>query len=171
MSNIISHLSVNKTFSYLDMKFIFSFYNFIGSSRRELSFLKILHKSLQKNTNFFVDGTVALDIYKQYESPFSCVNLCEKLSLNGMDTVHVLDSLSNHAKIYRHLMLDLKRAPGREAYPGDIFYLHAKILERYGQFGYMFNLGSITGFPIAEVHKDNITDYITTNLISITDGQ
>jgi F-type H+-transporting ATPase subunit alpha len=171
LSNILKNLHINKFFSYLNISQVYTFYNFIGSSRRELVFHKSVHSLLNKKFSFFIDGTVSFDLYNQFYSPFCCLNICDKLSSNGIDSVHVLDSLSNHAKIYRNMMLDLKRSPGREAYPGDIFFLHSKILERYGQFSYSFNLGSLTGLPIAEVQKNNISDYITTNLISITDGQ
>lgn len=171
LSNIVKNLSLNKNFSYLGIKNIYTFYNFIGSSRRELVLHKGYHIFLNKKYSFFIDGTVSLDLYTQFESPFKSLIFCEKLGVNGMDTIHILDSLSNHAKIYRHMMLDLKRAPGREAYPGDVFFLHAKILEKYGQYASIFNKGSLTGLPVAEVHKNNISDYITTNLISITDGQ
>jgi F-type H+-transporting ATPase subunit alpha len=171
LSNIAKNFSINKNFSYLNVKNTYSFYSFIGSSRREFILHKSCHYFLNKKSNFFVDGTVSLDLYSQFISPFTVIFFCEQLSLNGLDTVHILDSLSNHAKIYRNMMLDLKRSPGREAYPGDIFYLHAKILEKYGQSSYCYNLGSMTGLPVTEIQKNNISDYITTNLISITDGQ
>lgn len=171
LSTLCSNLTVNSTYTLMTTPFIFSFYNFIGSSRREFIYNKKVHSTLNKWYSSFIDGTVSNSIYVQFYSPFNTLEVCEVLSFEGLNTVQVLDSLGNHAKVYRNLMLDLKRAPGREAYPGDIFYLHSNLLERFGQFNYSFNLGSITGLPVVEVSGDNITDYITTNLISITDGQ
>jgi F-type H+-transporting ATPase subunit alpha len=89
----------------------------------------------------------------------------------GQDTLVVLDDLTKHADAYRELALLLGRPPGREAYPGDIFYLHAQLLERATAFAEASGGGSITAFPIVETTDSDISGYIPTNLISITDGQ
>ena len=83
----------------------------------------------------------------------------------------VLDDLTHHARSYRELSLLLRRPPGREAFPGDIFYVHARLLERAGQFTPEAGGGSITALPIVETQAENLSAYIPTNLISITDGQ
>jgi len=89
----------------------------------------------------------------------------------GRDTLIVYDDLSTHAKTYRELSLLLRRSPGREAYPGDIFYVHARLLERATCFNATHGGGSMTALPIIETQQGEIADYIPTNLISITDGQ
>jgi len=83
----------------------------------------------------------------------------------------VYDDLSKHADAYRELSLLMKSAPAREAYPGDIFYLHSKLLERAGKFNQNFGGGSITAIPVVQTEAGDITSYIPTNVISITDGQ
>jgi len=83
----------------------------------------------------------------------------------------LLDDLTHHARSYRELSLLLRRPPGREAFPGDIFYIHARLLERAGQFAASIGGGSITVLPVVETQAENLSAYIPTNLISITDGQ
>jgi F-type H+-transporting ATPase subunit alpha len=171
LSNIAKNSSIN---SYYNLALSFNkffFYNFIGSSKREFVYNKLLHSSLNKKFNFFVDSTISLNLYSQIRTPYYSVLNCLSLAHNGLNSVHILDSLSNHAKLYRTFMLDLKRSPGREAYPGDVFYLHSNLLEKYGQLNFFHNEGSVTGLPVSVIQNDDITDYITTNLISITDGQ
>jgi F-type H+/Na+-transporting ATPase subunit alpha len=91
--------------------------------------------------------------------------------LKGKNVLIVYDDLSKHANAYRTLSLLLRRPPGREAYPGDIFYLHASLLERAAKLSSKFGGGSITAFPIVETQAGDISSYIPTNIISITDGQ
>ena len=83
----------------------------------------------------------------------------------------VFDDLTHHARSYRELSLLLRRPPGREAFPGDIFYIHARLLERAGQFADAVGGGSITALGVVETQAENLSAYIPTNLISITDGQ
>jgi F-type H+-transporting ATPase subunit alpha len=90
---------------------------------------------------------------------------------NGLDVLIVYDDLSKHADTYREMSLLLRRPPGREAYPGDIFYLHSRLLERACRLNEAHGGGSITALPIATTQRGNISSYIVTNLISITDGQ
>jgi proton translocating ATP synthase F1 alpha subunit len=97
--------------------------------------------------------------------------MAEFLMRNGNDVLIVYDDLSKHADAYRELSLLLRRPPGREAYPGDIFYLHARLLERASKLSDAYGGGSLTALPIVQTQRGNISAYIPTNLISITDGQ
>jgi proton translocating ATP synthase F1 alpha subunit len=97
--------------------------------------------------------------------------MAEFLMRNGNDVLIVYDDLSKHADAYRELSLLLRRPPGREAYPGDIFYLHARLLERASKLSETYGGGSLTALPIVQTQRGNISAYIPTNLISITDGQ
>ena len=108
---------------------------------------------------------------QQYLIPYVATTVAEKFKDEGHDVLIVYDDLSKHAKAYRTLSLLVGMSPGREAYPGDIFYIHSRLLERSGSFNEKFGGGSITSLPIIETQLDVITNYIETNLISITDGQ
>lgn len=108
---------------------------------------------------------------QQYIAPFSGMAMAEEWMEQGKDVLIVFDDLSKHAVAYRTLSLLLRRAPGREAYPGDIFYLHSRLLERACKLAPEFGGGSITALPIIETQAGDISSYIPTNVISITDGQ
>jgi len=107
----------------------------------------------------------------KYLAPFAGCAIAEGWMHAGHDTLIVYDDLSTHAKAYRELSLLLHRPPGREAYPGDIFYLHARLLERTTALSAEQGGGSMTALPLVETEQGEIADYIPTNLISITDGQ
>lgn len=107
----------------------------------------------------------------QYIAPFAGMAIAEEWMEEGQDVLIVFDDLSKHAVAYRTLSLLLKRSPGREAYPGDIFYLHSRLLERACHLSSEFGGGSITALPIVETQAGDISAYIPTNVISITDGQ
>ncbi len=107
----------------------------------------------------------------QYLAPFSGCTIAEYWMQKGQDTLIVYDDLSTHAKTYRELSLLIRRPPGREAFPGDIFYLHARLLERTTCLNANHGGGSMTALPIIETQQGEIAAYIPTNLISITDGQ
>ncbi|MFW2374561.1 MAG: F0F1 ATP synthase subunit alpha [Gammaproteobacteria bacterium] len=107
----------------------------------------------------------------QHLAPFSGCAIAEFWMHQGRDTLIVYDDLSTHAKTYRELSLLLRRPPGREAYPGDIFYVHARLLERATCLNAIHGGGSMTALPIIETQQGEIAAYIPTNLISITDGQ
>jgi F-type H+/Na+-transporting ATPase subunit alpha len=107
----------------------------------------------------------------RYLAPYAGTTMAEYLFYRGRDVLIVYDDLSRHADSYRELSLLLRRPPGREAYPGDIFYLHSRLLERSGKFSKEHGGGSMTSLPIAVTQRGNISAYIPTNLISITDGQ
>jgi len=107
----------------------------------------------------------------QYIAPYSAMAMAEEWLDNGEDVLIVFDDLSKHAVAYRTLSLLLKRPPGREAYPGDVFYLHSRLLERACKLDKKYGGGSITALPIVETQAGDISSYIPTNIISITDGQ
>lgn len=107
----------------------------------------------------------------QYIAPYAGVTLAEEWMERGEDVLIVYDDLSKHAVAYRTLSLLLRRPPGREAYPGDVFYLHSRLLERAARLNQDYGGGSITALPIIETLAGDISAYIPTNVISITDGQ
>ena len=107
----------------------------------------------------------------QYIAPFTGVAMGEYWMDNGDDVLIVFDDLSKHAVAYRSISLLLRRPSGREAYPGDIFYLHSRLLERAAKLNDKYGGGSMTALPIIETQAGDISAYIPTNVISITDGQ
>ena len=107
----------------------------------------------------------------QYNAPYSGTALAEYFMYRGQDVLIVYDDLSKHAVAYRALSLLLERSPGREAYPGDVFYLHSRLLERSSKLSDAMGGGSITALPIIETQAGDVSAYIPTNVISITDGQ
>ena len=106
-----------------------------------------------------------------YLAPYTGVTIAEEFMFSGKDVLIIYDDLSKHAVSYRELSLLLKRPPGREAYPGDVFYLHSRLLERAAKLNDELGGGSITALPIIETQAGDISSYIPTNVISITDGQ
>ena len=106
-----------------------------------------------------------------YIAPYAATSIAEHFMLKGKDVLIVYDDLTQHARSYRELSLLLRRPPGREAFPGDIFYLHARLLERSTHLGPDGGGGSLTALPIVETEAEDMAAYIPTNLISITDGQ
>ena len=107
----------------------------------------------------------------QYLAPFAGAAVGEWFMDNGMDALIIYDDLSKHAVAYRQVSLILKRPSGREAYPGDVFYLHSRLLERSARVGEKYGNGSLTALPIIETQAGDVSAYIPTNVISITDGQ
>jgi F-type H+-transporting ATPase subunit alpha len=107
----------------------------------------------------------------QYLAPYAGVTMAEYFRDNGRHAVIFYDDLSKHAVAYREMSLILRRPPGREAYPGDVFYLHSRLLERAAKLSDELGAGSITAFPIIETQAGDVSAYIPTNVISITDGQ
>jgi len=107
----------------------------------------------------------------QYLAPFAGAAMSEWFMDNGMDALIIYDDLSKHAVAYRQVSLVLKRPSGREAFPGDVFYLHSRLLERAARVGEQYGNGSVTALPIIETQAGDVSAYIPTNVISITDGQ
>lgn len=119
----------------------------------------------------FVVGEANAPPGAQWVTPYAACTMAEYFRDQGRDALLIIDDLTKHAIIYRQLSLLLRKPPGREAYPGDIFYIHARLLERAAKLSDELGGGSLTALPIAETQAGNLTAYIPTNLISITDGQ
>lgn len=134
-----------------------------------------LYSTLQKHGAMeyttIVSATASELAPLQYLAPYSGVAMAEELMAQGKDVLVVYDDLTKHAVAYRTISLLLRRPPGREAYPGDVFYLHSRLLERAARMNEERGGGSITALPIIETQAGDISAYIPTNVISITDGQ
>ena len=118
-----------------------------------------------------VNGSASKPYSIQYIAPFSGCTLGEFFRDNGLHSLVIYDDLKSHANTYRQLGLLMRNPPGREAYPGDTFYLHSRLLERAAQMSKKYGGGSLTALPVVEILQNNLTTFIPTNLISITDGQ
>ena len=147
-------------------------YVFVGQKNSTIvQFINVLkqHNALSYTT---IVASSASDLPAlNYIAPFTGITIAEEWMKNGDDVLIIYDDLSKHAISYRTLSLLLRRPPGREAYPGDIFYLHSRLLERSGKVNKENGGGSITALPIIETEAGDISAYIPTNVISITDGQ
>ena len=130
-----------------------------------------LEKTGAMDYSIVVSSTASDSATLQYIAPYSGVAMAEEYMENGKDALIVYDDLSKHAVAYRAMSLLLKRPPGREAYPGDVFYLHSRLLERSARLDEKYGGGSITALPIIETQAGDVSAYIPTNVISITDGQ
>ncbi|CCV64812.1 ATP synthase F1 sector subunit alpha [Alteracholeplasma palmae J233] len=137
----------------------------VANIAQTLSIKGAMDYTIIVNAGASQEGTVL------YLAPFTGITIAEYFMEKGRDVLIVYDDLSKHAAAYRELSLLLKRPPGREAYPGDIFYLHSRLLERSGKVSEALGGGSITALPIIETQAGDISAYIPTNVISITDGQ
>ena len=131
----------------------------------------ILSKAGAMDYSIIVSATASEMAPLQYIAPYSAVAMAEYFMLQGKDVLCVYDDLSKHAVAYRTMSLLLKRPTGREAYPGDVFYLHSRLLERACNLNKDYGGGSITALPIIETQAGDVSAYIPTNVISITDGQ
>ena len=118
-----------------------------------------------------VNASAAESAALQFMAPYAGVAIAEQFMAEGKDALIVYDDLSKHAWAYRQISLLLRRPPGREAYPGDVFYLHSRLLERAAKLNADYGGGSITALPIIETQAGDVSAYIPTNVISITDGQ
>lgn len=127
------------------------------------------HDALRRTIVVVTEGNEAPGL--QYIAPFAATSMAEHFVEQGRDVLIVYDDLTHHARAYRELSLLLRRPPGREAFPGDIFYLHARLLERSTHLSAARGGGSLTALPIIETEAQDIAAYVPTNLISITDGQ
>merc|ERR1711934_905454 len=107
----------------------------------------------------------------QFLAPYTGATLAEFFMYNGKHTLVIYDDLSKQAQAYRQMSLLLRRPPGREAYPGDVFYLHSRLLERAAKMNEHHGAGSLTALPVIETQAGDVSAYIPTNVISITDGQ
>ena len=130
-----------------------------------------LTKNDAMDYSIVVSATASDPASLQYIAPYAGVSLAEYFMYQGKDVLIIYDDLSKHAVAYRALSLLLERSPGREAYPGDVFYLHSRLLERAAKLTDEVGGGSITALPIIETQAGDVSAYIPTNVISITDGQ
>jgi F-type H+-transporting ATPase subunit alpha len=144
----------------------------IGQKRSTVAQLvEVLKQHEAMDYTIVVSSTASESPALQYIAPYAGVTMAEEFMYKGKDVLIIYDDLSKHAVAYRTLSLLLRRAPGREAYPGDVFYLHSRLLERAAKLNEEHGGGSITALPIIETLDGDISAYIPTNVISITDGQ
>ena len=144
---------------------------YVSIGQRQANLARIIQELEQKGAleyTIVVSADSSEAVLNQYLAPYSACTIAEYFRDQNKDVLIIYDDLSNHAVAYREMSLLLRRAPGREAYPGDVFYLHSRLLERAGKLA---SGGSITALPIVQIQSDDITSYVPTNLISITDGQ
>ena len=153
-------------------KGVICIYNAIGQKASSVAKLVgTLQKAGAMEYTIVVCATASDPASLQYISPYAATALAEHFMYQGRDCLIVYDDLSKHAVAYRALSLLLERSPGREAYPGDVFYLHSRLLERSSRLTPELGGGSITALPIIETQAGDVSAYIPTNVISITDGQ
>ncbi|MBB5045516.1 F-type H+-transporting ATPase subunit alpha [Rhodopseudomonas rhenobacensis] len=151
---------------------LYCVYVAIGQKRSTVAqFVKVLEEQGALEYSIVVAATASDPAPMQYIAPFTGCTMGEYFRDNGMHAVIIYDDLSKQAVAYRQMSLLLRRPPGREAYPGDVFYLHSRLLERAAKLNEDHGSGSLTALPIIETQANDVSAYIPTNVISITDGQ
>ena len=151
---------------------LYCVYVAIGQKRSTVAqFVKVLEEQGALDYSIVVAATASDPAPMQFLAPFSGCTMGEYFRDNGMHAVIIYDDLSKQAVAYRQMSLLLRRPPGREAYPGDVFYLHSRLLERAAKLNDDNKAGSLTALPIIETQANDVSAYIPTNVISITDGQ
>ena len=155
-----------------DFRPIYSIYVAIGQKQSNISrVIGVLEEAGALPYSIIVAASASDSATNQYLAPFAGAAIGEWFMDNGMDALIIYDDLSKHAVAYRQVSLILKRPSGREAYPGDVFYLHSRLLERSARDAEKYGNGSLTALPIIETQAGDVSAYIPTNVISITDGQ
>ena len=155
-----------------DYRPVYSIYVAVGQKRSNVAqVISVLEEAGALEHTIVVAATASDSATNQYLAPFAGAAMGEWFMDNGMDALIVYDDLSKHAVAYRQVSLVLKRPSGREAYPGDVFYLHSRLLERSARVSKDYGNGSLTALPIIETQAGDVSAYIPTNVISITDGQ
>ncbi len=155
-----------------DYRPLYSIYVAIGQKQSTIArLIAVLEEAGAMPYTIVIASPAADSATSQYLAPFAGAAMGEWFMDNGMDALIVYDDLSKHAVAYRQVSLVLKRPSGREAYPGDVFYLHSRLLERAARVGEKYGNGSLTALPIIETQAGDVSAYIPTNVISITDGQ
>jgi F-type H+-transporting ATPase subunit alpha len=155
-----------------DKKSLYCIYVAVGQKRSTVAqFVKVLEDNGALPYSIIVAATASDPAPMQYLAPFSGCAMGEFFRDNGMHAVVFYDDLSKQAVAYRQMSLLLRRPPGREAYPGDVFYLHSRLLERAAKLNKDNGSGSLTALPVIETQANDVSAYIPTNVISITDGQ
>ncbi len=151
---------------------LYCVYVAIGQKRSTVAqFVKVLEERGALEYSIVIAATASDAAPMQFLAPFAGCAMGEYFRDNGMHAVIIYDDLSKQAVAYRQMSLLLRRPPGREAYPGDVFYLHSRLLERAAKMGEDAGLGSLTALPVIETQANDVSAYIPTNVISITDGQ
>ncbi|ACB79634.1 MULTISPECIES: F0F1 ATP synthase subunit alpha [Methylorubrum] len=151
---------------------LYCVYVAIGQKRSTVAqFVKVLEDQGALEYSIVIAATASDAAPMQFIAPFAGCAMGEYFRDNGMHAVIVYDDLSKQAVAYRQMSLLLRRPPGREAYPGDVFYLHSRLLERAAKMGDAAGKGSLTALPVIETQANDVSAYIPTNVISITDGQ
>src|SRR5262245_7450252 len=151
---------------------LYSIYVAIGQKQSTIArIIAVLEDAGAMPYTIILDSPASDSATNQYLAPFAGAAMGEWFMDNGMDALIIYDDLSKHAVAYRQVSLVLKRPSGREAYPGDVFYLHSRLLERAARVGEKYGNGSLTALPIIETQSGDVSAYIPTNVISITDGQ
>ena len=151
---------------------IYSIYVAVGQKQSNVArVIGVLEEAGALPYTIVVVASASDSASNQYLAPFAGAAIGEWFMDNGMDALIIFDDLSKHAVAYRQVSLILKRPSGREAYPGDVFYLHSRLLERSARVGEKYGNGSLTALPIIETQAGDVSAYIPTNVISITDGQ
>ncbi|MEX0842094.1 MAG: F0F1 ATP synthase subunit alpha [Xanthobacteraceae bacterium] len=151
---------------------LYCVYVAVGQKRSTVAqFVKVLEENGALDYSIIVAATASDPAPMQFLAPFSGCTMGEYFRDNGMHAVIIYDDLSKQAVAYRQMSLLLRRPPGREAYPGDVFYLHSRLLERAAKMNDSNGSGSLTALPVIETQANDVSAYIPTNVISITDGQ
>ena len=172
IDTFINQKFTNQAAGSEDGKKLFCIYVAIGQKRSTVAKLvKTLTDQGAMDYTIVVAATASEPAPLQFLAPYTGCTMGEYFRDNGMHAVIVYDDLSKQATAYRQMSLLLRRPPGREAYPGDVFYLHSRLLERAAKLGENAGLGSLTALPIVETQANDVSAYIPTNVISITDGQ
>src|SRR5271157_2855100 len=175
IDTIINQARINKAAEEAgdkDFRPIYSIYVAIGQKQSSVArVIGILDEAGALPYTIIVVAAASDSASNQYLAPFAGASMGEWFMDNGMDALIIYDDLSKHAVAYRQVSLILKRPSGREAYPGDVFYLHSRLLERAARLAEKYGNGSLTALPIIETQAGDVSAYIPTNVISITDGQ
>jgi F-type H+/Na+-transporting ATPase subunit alpha len=151
---------------------VYCIYVAIGQKKSTVaSLVKILEEKDALKYSIIVSATASDPVAMQFLAPYTACAIAEYFRDNGMHALIIYDDLSKHAVAYRQISLLMRRPPGREAYPGDVFYLHSRLLERAAKLSSVQGGGSLTALPIIETLAGDVSAYIPTNVISITDGQ
>ena len=168
----LNQKSVNESAGKDDSKKLFCIYVAVGQKRSTVAqIVKTLEENGALNYSIIVAATASDPAPMQFLAPYAAASMGEYFRDNGMHAVIVYDDLSKQAVAYRQMSLLLRRPPGREAYPGDVFYLHSRLLERAAKLNKDNGSGSLTALPIIETQGGDVSAFIPTNVISITDGQ
>ncbi len=170
LDTILNQKSLNKGND--ESQKLYCVYVAVGQKRSTVAqFVKALEENGALEYSIIVAATASDPAPMQFLAPFSGCTMGEYFRDNGMHAVIIYDDLSKQAVAYRQMSLLLRRPPGREAYPGDVFYLHSRLLERAAKMGDAAGKGSLTALPVIETQANDVSAYIPTNVISITDGQ